>query len=774
MIIKKWNASLVGTNKWEAQAVETTAQSIKTTMDPTGTAIFDSNNKILPNHLPDSVFDSLYFYGAADLSEKPNLSYHTANAIFNAESIKRSSLGYYKVVNVTGSLTANNTPAKGFIDVLNRIFTATIGSNILTSGNTSGLKVGMSVATFGSPSGIPESSNATITNIIDATSFSISVNATQNGAQFVDFGYFVETYVQGGEESEVGQPISPVTLEAGDWFVITDITGTGVSGDPYIATYAIVNNTYELMKGATSTTAGAPGLVPGPSAGQEELYLKGNGQWGTPLNTTYSEISESEIDSTTDSNGRLITGRRAQHLLRNNVTTSTTANFATGATEAFGGKTVNLGTAGIADSTTTINIGSAVSGAFGTTTIHSPTTNVKNLVSASTQASGNIVSITGNSLTDGNALLIQSDRGATMIGSLLNVTGTGAMTSGDLAKFQNNAYVGSTTSGLVDVISTSTARAAGSQLIRVASSGANATASREVIGGVISVKNTGTSSTNTGLSLDVSGATTNRAINVVAGNTVLQAMSATTGTFSAAISATTGTFSGDIAVNGGDITTSAETFNIGSTATTAQTLNLANATTGNNVIKTVSIGASGANGSTTNITLGSTTTGALGTTTIATVSTAIRAAASTTNSGTHFPVFTSDPATTAQGIVTRTAAQMLSDIGAAASSHTHGDISNAGAIASTVVAPGDGDHIIISDSSDATTANILKRSIAIGTSTTTFLTEAGTWATPVGTQYTAGEGLTLTSTAFSQTYPVYHADSLPTSGISNNAIGFEW
>ena len=62
-------------------------------------------------------------------------------------------------------------------------------------------------------------------------------------------------------------------------------------------------------------------------------------------------------------------------------------------------------------------------------------------------------------------------------------------------------------------------------------------------------------------------------------------------------------------------------------------------------------------------------------------------------------------------------------------SHTHGDITNGGAITSTVVTPASGDNIIVSDSS---ASDVLKRGITIGTSTSTFLRNDGTWATPAG------------------------------------------
>ena len=69
-------------------------------------------------------------------------------------------------------------------------------------------------------------------------------------------------------------------------------------------------------------------------------------------------------------------------------------------------------------------------------------------------------------------------------------------------------------------------------------------------------------------------------------------------------------------------------------------------------------------------------------------------------------------------------------LGAAASSHTHGSISNTGAITSDTAAAS-GDKLIIADDSDSSK---LKRSgIALGTDTTTFLRNDGTWAAPSAT-----------------------------------------
>ena len=53
------------------------------------------------------------------------------------------------------------------------------------------------------------------------------------------------------------------------------------------------NTTYSNMTAATSSAAGKAGLVPAPAAGKEGSYLRGDGTWATPTNTTYSAATTS-------------------------------------------------------------------------------------------------------------------------------------------------------------------------------------------------------------------------------------------------------------------------------------------------------------------------------------------------------------------------------------------------------------------------------------------------------------------------------------------------
>lgn len=61
-----------------------------------------------------------------------------------------------------------------------------------------------------------------------------------------------------------------------------------VSGVPY---YKDTNTTYANMEAATASAAGAAGLVPAPAAGKQTSFLRGDGTWVVPTNTTYGLAS---------------------------------------------------------------------------------------------------------------------------------------------------------------------------------------------------------------------------------------------------------------------------------------------------------------------------------------------------------------------------------------------------------------------------------------------------------------------------------------------------
>ena len=68
------------------------------------------------------------------------------------------------------------------------------------------------------------------------------------------------------------------------------------SGKMYVnVPWTDTNTTYSNMGAATSSAAGKAGLVPAPAAGAQAKYLRGDGTWQTPPNTTYAKANTTTL-----------------------------------------------------------------------------------------------------------------------------------------------------------------------------------------------------------------------------------------------------------------------------------------------------------------------------------------------------------------------------------------------------------------------------------------------------------------------------------------------
>ena len=91
-------------------------------------------------------------------------------------------------------------------------------------------------------------------------------------------------------------------------------------------------------------------------------------------------------------------------------------------------------------------------------------------------------------------------------------------------------------------------------------------------------------------------------------------------------------------------------------------------------------------------------------------------------------------------------------VGAAASDHTHGNITNGGDITATAPTIANGDQIVIND---ASASKITNGPTFDGSTTTKYLSQKGTWESlPQGTAYSAGTGLSLSGTTFNHSNSV--------------------
>lgn len=88
-----------------------------------------------------------------------------------------------------------------------------------------------------------------------------------------------------------------------------DITFTTAAGGTKKITTQ--DTTYSNMTAATASAAGKAGLVPAPGAGKQGQFLRGDGTWQTPTNTTYSAGSGLSMSGTTINHGASVTAGTA-------------------------------------------------------------------------------------------------------------------------------------------------------------------------------------------------------------------------------------------------------------------------------------------------------------------------------------------------------------------------------------------------------------------------------------------------------------------------------
>ena len=145
----------------------------------------------------------------------------------------------------------------------------------------------------------------------------IFINALPIGSDIpVDADYYVSQYMNGGTTNTnyYRRPVSKLwEYIKGKISSILGLTATQYNGNAKTATTATnatkVNNltvktavpanakftdtTYSNMTAATASAAGKAGLVPAPAAGKQTSFLRGDGTWVVPTDTTYSNFVKS-------------------------------------------------------------------------------------------------------------------------------------------------------------------------------------------------------------------------------------------------------------------------------------------------------------------------------------------------------------------------------------------------------------------------------------------------------------------------------------------------
>lgn len=93
--------------------------------------------------------------------------------------------------------------------------------------------------------------------------------------------------------SSAGSATQPVYFSGGKPVACSYTLGKSVPADALFT-----DHTYGNMKGATSSAAGSAGLVPAPNIGEQLKFLRADGTWVIPTNTTYSVGTSSYLGIT--------------------------------------------------------------------------------------------------------------------------------------------------------------------------------------------------------------------------------------------------------------------------------------------------------------------------------------------------------------------------------------------------------------------------------------------------------------------------------------------
>ena len=102
-------------------------------------------------------------------------------------------------------------------------------------------------------------------------------------------------------DSSAGSATQPVYFSGGKPVACTYTLGKSVPSNAVFTD----TNTWIALKGATASTAGTAGYVPAPAAGKQNSFLRGDGTWAVPPNTTYNV-------ATTSANGLMSSGDKTK------------------------------------------------------------------------------------------------------------------------------------------------------------------------------------------------------------------------------------------------------------------------------------------------------------------------------------------------------------------------------------------------------------------------------------------------------------------------------
>ena len=115
-------------------------------------------------------------------------------------------------------------------------------------------------------------------------------------------------YVHPSYTARTGKPTANATPAFGGTFTVSQIT-SDATGHVTGATDRTITIPSTTMTAATSSAAGTSGLVPAPSAGDQNKFLRGDGTWQTATGSSYTAMTAAEASTGTSTTARVISAK---------------------------------------------------------------------------------------------------------------------------------------------------------------------------------------------------------------------------------------------------------------------------------------------------------------------------------------------------------------------------------------------------------------------------------------------------------------------------------